>query len=285
MDLSPEPEWEEIIEKIKLQKGTVFLIGATDSGKSTLTKYLTERLIREDIRVSIVDSDIGQSTLGLPGTIAMKVFTGEEDIKNYCASGGFNKMFFVGSINPAKKINTMIDGSKKLVELSREKSDIVIVDTTGLIAGEIGRALKIGKIKAIKPEHIIAIQRSNELEHIINYLKQFNIYRINASPMAKPRDRENRLNYRIRKFLDYFDEKKISEFLLNSSDVKFFYNNKQIVIKEGDFKKGTIVGLNHDDDTLGLGMITEINDGNLFFKSPIKSLKGINRVLFGDIEI
>jgi len=29
-----------------------------------------------------------------------------------------------------------------------------------------------------------------------------------------------------KKFLDYFDIKKLSEFLLNQNDVRFFYNNK-----------------------------------------------------------
>ncbi|NWF51583.1 MAG: hypothetical protein HXY47_00685, partial [Nitrospirae bacterium] len=125
MDINPEPEWEGVIEKLKLQKGVAFLIGATDSGKSTLAKYILKRLIREDIIVSVVDSDIGQSTLGLPGTITMNVFSEEEDIKDYSVSGRFEKMFFVGSTNPAKKINIMVDGSKKMVELCRKKSDVV----------------------------------------------------------------------------------------------------------------------------------------------------------------
>ncbi|MGB9716380.1 MAG: Clp1/GlmU family protein [Thermodesulfovibrionales bacterium] len=281
MDICPGPEWEGIIENLKKQKGTVFLLGATDSGKSSLAKYLVKKLLKENIRISIVDADVGQSTIGLPGTITMKVFLNEKDMKDL----KFDKMFFVGSTNPAKKIAIMVDGSKKMVNLCRKKSEVVIVDTTGLVSGEIGRDLKLQKIRAIRPEHIIAIQKSNELEHIINHIDDIPIQRIKASSMAKPRDRENRLQYRRRKFLIYFDEKEISEFLLNHKDVKFFYNNKQIVLKEGDFKKGTIIGLNHNDDTIGLGEIIEISDGAVFFKSPIKSLNKINKILFSDIEI
>jgi len=281
MEILPELEWEGLLEKLKQQRGTAILIGATDSGKSTLTKYLVEKLIRENIKVSVVDADIGQSTLGLPGTISMKVFSNEKDIENF----RFEKMFFVGSTNPAKRISMVIDGSKRMVDFCREKSEIIIVDTTGLISGEIGRALKIGKIRAIKPEHIMAVQRNDELEQILNLIEGISIHRIRASSLAKGRDRENRVHYRKKKFLDYFDIKEISEFLLNQNDVRFFYNSKPFNLREGDFKKGTIIGLNHNADTIGLGAVVEIIDDSVIFKSPIKSLKGINRVLFGDMEI
>jgi polynucleotide 5'-hydroxyl-kinase GRC3/NOL9 len=281
MEILPELEWEGLLEKLKQQRGTAILIGATDSGKSTLTKYLVEKLIRENIKVSVVDADIGQSTLGLPGTISMRVFSNGKDIENF----RFERMFFVGSTNPAKRISMVIDGSKRMVDFCKEKSEIIIVDTTGLISGEIGRALKIGKIRAIKPEHIIAVQRNDELEHILNLIKGIPIHRIRASSLAKGRDRENRVHYRKKKFLDYFDMKEISEFLLNQNDVRFFYNSKPFNLREGDFKKGTIIGLNHNADTMGLGAVVEIIDDSVIFKSPIKSLKGINRVLFGDMDI
>jgi polynucleotide 5'-hydroxyl-kinase GRC3/NOL9 len=281
MEILPELEWEGLLEKLKQQRGTAILIGATDSGKSTLTKYLVEKLLRENIKVSVVDADIGQSTLGLPGTISMRVFSNEKDIENF----RFERMFFVGSTNPAKRISMVIDGSKRMVDFCREKSEIIIVDTTGLISGEIGRALKIGKIRAIKPEHIIAVRRNDELEHILNLIEGISIHRIRTSRLAKGRDSENRVHYRKKKFFDYFNIKEISEFLLNQNDVRFFYNSKPFNLREGDFKKGTIIGLNHNADTMGLGAVVEIIDDSVIFKSPIKSLKGINRVLFGDMDI
>jgi polynucleotide 5'-hydroxyl-kinase GRC3/NOL9 len=281
MEVLPGPEWEGLLGELKKQKCTALFIGATDSGKSSLVKYLVKRLIEETIKVSIVDSDIGQSTLGLPGTISMKVFSGDRDIENF----RFEKMFFVGSINPAKKITLMIEGSKRMVVICREKSDIIFVDTTGLVSGEIGRALKIGKVRAIKPEHIIAIQRHDELEHILKLVENINIHRIRASVMAKCRGREHRMKYREKKFLDYFNEMKVSEFLLYQHDVGFFYNGKSFRLKHGDFKDGTIIGLNHNDDTMALGMIVETTDSSILFKSPIKSLRGINRVVFGEITI
>lgn len=281
MEIIPGPEWEGLLGELEKQKCTALFIGATDSGKSSLVKYLVKRLIQETIMVSIVDSDVGQSTLGLPGTISMKVFSDDRDIENF----RFEKMFFVGSINPAKKINLMIEGSKRMVDICRKKSDITFVDTTGLVSGEVGRALKIGKVRAIKPEHVIAIQRHDELEHILKLLENIHIHRIRASFMAKSRGRDHRMKYREKKFLDYFNEKRVSEFLLHQHDVGFFYNGKSFSLKHGDFRDGTIIGLNHNYDTMALGVIVETTAHSILFKSPIKSLRGINRVVFGEITI
>jgi polynucleotide 5'-kinase involved in rRNA processing len=67
-------EWEELFDELRKQKCTGLFIGTTDSGKTTLVKYLAKRLIKETIKVSIVDTDVGQATLGLLGTISMNSF-------------------------------------------------------------------------------------------------------------------------------------------------------------------------------------------------------------------
>jgi polynucleotide 5'-hydroxyl-kinase GRC3/NOL9 len=281
MDIYPEPEWEELLRELRKLKGTALFLGATDSGKSTLVKYLARRLVAEAIRVSVIDSDVGQSSLGLPGTISMKVFSDEKDIEQYT----FQKMFFVGTTNPAKRIHQMIESAKKMVDTGREKADIIFVDTTGLISGEIGRAAKVGKIRAIKPEHVIVLQRHDELEHILRLIERSVIHRIRVSIAAKCRDRENRIRYRQKKFLDYFDEKSISEFVVYEHDACFFDNGKSFSLKSGDFKAGTIIGLNRNDDTMALGVLVEITAEFITFKSPIHSLKGINQVLFSEMTL
>ncbi|MCL4536832.1 MAG: hypothetical protein M1610_04490 [Nitrospirae bacterium] len=281
MDIVPNLEWERLLEKLIKDKGTVLLLGATDSGKSTLAKYFIKRLVSENIRVSLVDSDVGQSSLCLPGTISMKIFCGQRDVEDF----RFERMIFIGSTNPATKFHLMIYGTKRMVKICREMSEIVIIDTTGLISGELGRALKTGKIRAVKPDHIIAAQRDDELEHILSLIENIPIYRIKASRRAEVRSRGYRIRYRQKKFADYFNAPKIYEFSLNARDAEFFYNNKPFRLKDRDFKEGTIIGLNHGEDTMALGIVTEIADNSIIFRSPIKSLKGINRVVFGDITI
>ncbi|MEW6214727.1 MAG: Clp1/GlmU family protein [Nitrospirota bacterium] len=299
LEIIPEPEWEGLVEELICHKGVAFLIGATDSGKSTLVRYLIEKLITKNIVPSLVDSDIGQSSLGLPGTISTKIFKTTRDIEDFSAE----EVFFVGSLNPARKISMMIEGTRKMVGNVRADSEIVLIDTTGLIQGEAGKALKIGKVKTIRPEHIIAIQRHNELEHILTSLADINIHgalskkcsihRVNASRMAKGRNREARIRYRRERFNEYFEEKKVNEFLLYN--VGLFYNGKPFRPKGMDFmehhfnsapfKEGTLIGLNHNEDTMALGILLELDSNSITFKSPIKSVRGINRVVLGDINI
>ncbi|MEW6002235.1 MAG: Clp1/GlmU family protein [Nitrospirota bacterium] len=279
MQIVPEPEWEELARELVKRKGTALLMGSTDSGKSTLARYLIEKLLSLNIVVSFVDSDIGQSSLSLPGTIGTKIFKRPSDIEEFNAE----KIFFVGSLNPAKRISLMIEGTKRIVDSVRETSEIVLVDTTGLVSGEYGRTLKIGKIRAIGPEHIIAIQRCDEIEHILTLVEDSTVHRLRASRLAKERSREARIKYRKERFEKYFDKKKMTEFFLN--DVALFYNGKPFKPKEGEFKEGTFISLNHNEDTRGMGILVELNGNSVTFKSPIKSLKGINRVILGDINL
>lgn len=51
------------------------------------------------------------------------------------------------------------------------------------------------------------------------------------------------------------------------------------------FKTGTLIGLNQDEDTIAVGILDEITENSVTFTSPIKALKRINKVVFGDMTI
>ncbi len=276
-----EPEWEKILEKLMFQRGIAILLGATDSGKSTFARYLVNRLVSANVKTSIVDSDVGQSTLGLPGTISLKHFNYPQESEEYY----FEKIFFVGSTNPMKRLNLMIEGTKKMVDLCKNKSEVIVIDTTGLVAGEEGKALKIGKIRAIKPDHIIALQKGEELEHILTLLDTFQIHRLKVSAMVKTRDKEQRFRYRLEKFRKYFDKTRISEFFLSHKDARFYFPYDQKGLTQINSKGNLLIGLNNDEDTVALGIATEISKNSIQFLSPINSINNINKVIFGDIAI
>jgi polynucleotide 5'-hydroxyl-kinase GRC3/NOL9 len=279
MTIIPEPSWQTLIDELTEYKGVVLLLGDTDSGKSTLARYLTEQLVLKGLTVAFVDSDVGQTCLGLPGTISAKLFSAKEDLERFY----FEKMFFIGDVNPAKKTDLMAYGTKKMAYLYRERSDIIIVDTTGLIAGDAGISLKLGKINSIKPGFVIAIQRKDELEHILELAKETRILRIKTSAMVRQRTRAERTEYRMRRFSEYFKESEMSEFSLG--DVEVFHNNRPQSGRFNINSPGVLIGLNHKEDTLALGILGEADGDSITFRSPMKSLKGINRVVFGDISV
>ena len=275
----PGPGWDDILNALLTSRGAAMIIGETDSGKSSLARYLLERLVAEKVRVSLVDSDIGQSALGLPGTISMKIFRGEDDLEGF----SFEKMSFVGTASPAKNITSMIKVTKSMTDLCRKSSEIVLVDTTGLVSGSAGRALKIGKIRAVGPEHVIAVERGDELGHILSLIENTNLHKLRASGMAKTRSSSERFHYRRDKLSDYFS-RGCADLLLNKDEVKFSCSLGPAGLKDCGTSEGALVGLNHKGDTLALGVVTEITPGSVSFRAPVKSLKDIDEVVFGDMK-
>lgn len=280
MEIIPECEWQGIVEDLMRYKGTAILLGTSDAGKSTLTKYLIKELLANRIKVSLVDSDIGQSSLGLPGTICMKRFGKWEDFDDFKP----DKIFFIGDLNPARNISLMIYGTKRMVIAARsEGAKIVLVDTTGLITGDLGRTLKIEKMKAIKPRHIIALQKSDELEHILALIEGIRIYRLRVSSHVKKRRREKRLGYREKKFKEYFRGARTRKYLCKG--LSFFYNRRKIDIQKVFIETGRLVGMNRNEDTIALGIFKRVRHDAVAIKSPLKSFDGINRIIIGDISL
>jgi polynucleotide 5'-kinase involved in rRNA processing len=208
-------EWHSALERITAGKGTAILLGATDTGKSTLAKFLISHLCRKGIKTALVDADIGQSFLGLPTTIGLSIFESSPDWQGPLSP----ELFFVGSTSPEGYFPLHIEGTKRMVDRAFSSgAEIIIVDTTGFVLGESGRELKRRKIDLLQPHFILALQRSEELEHILALYKDNPVCRIDRLPVSeqvRPRSREERRNYRARKFQEYFEASKVQELPLN----------------------------------------------------------------------
>jgi polynucleotide 5'-hydroxyl-kinase GRC3/NOL9 len=194
-------------------------------------------------------------------------------------------MSFIGTTNPAMVIPMMIKTSGRMVDFSRKASEITLVDTTGLVSGKLGKILKTGKIKRITPDHIIAVCRGQELEHILESARGVTIHRIRRSMNAKTRGRAARIRYRYGRLRDYFKKAPLVRLVVDEGNARFFYRSRPFSPENLTAPKGTIIGLNRYEDTIGLGIVLVQSAGSVSFKSPIKSTKRINRVILGDITI
>lgn len=279
MDIASERAWEEVFDALVVTKGIAMILGETDSGKSTLARYLVERFVSRKLPICLLDADVGQSSLGLPGTISMKVFISSGDLRAYT----YETMSFVGTVNPANAIALITSTVQRMALDCSRKVGSVLVDTTGLVAGEVGAKLKISKIKALSPSVLIALQRERELEHILTLATDIPTYRLSVSNAVKRRSLATRIAYRRKKLEDYFRAGEMTDFIISSREVPFLYRGYPLASRHHMANPGTLLGLNHGEDTIALGILQDISDKSIVFSAPLQSIKPVNRVIFGDM--
>lgn len=209
--------WQGCAEEIIKRKGVVMVIGGVDVGKSTFCAALAFHALESISKVAVVDADIGQSDIGPPGTIGLG-FAHKE--MNSLSDIPLSSFYFVGATSPHGHFLEMVLGTQRMVERAvSQGAEMVIVDTTGLIAGGPARKLKDMKIEALRPSHLVAIQRGRELEHILkgwegmHWLK---IHRIPPSPLARLRSPEERKGRREAKYREHFAKATILESPISS---------------------------------------------------------------------
>ncbi|MDA8155326.1 MAG: Clp1/GlmU family protein [Actinomycetota bacterium] len=288
----PAAGWLDFLGEFAVQTGrgrTAIILGGPDSGKSAFARFSARFLASGEnaFPVCLVDADVGQSSIGLPGTISIKRYS-----LHTRENAWPDRMTFIGAVNPALRIPEMIEGVKRMAAHCG-KQYAKLVDTTGLVSGGLGRVLKLGKIKALRPGYVIAIQKEDELEHILGALSGIagpKIIRFKPSRMAKKTSRASRANYRRQRYCRYFASARLLKVPLGGRHkIRFNYRRTQLDICAMDFDPehlaGNIAGLNKGADTLALGVFKGIEKGRALFLAPLESAVKIDNVLFGEIFI
>jgi len=195
------PEWERAAKAVLARPGVVMVLGASDSGKTTLARILTECWHAAGRTVGLVDGDIGQSSVGPPTTVALAIVSLDRPLP---ASPCPRVLHFVGSTSPPGHFLPHILGTQALVQAAiSQGAEIVLVDTTGLISGTGAASLKWHKIQAIRPRHVLGLQREGELEPILRLVEgqaDMEIHRLPVSARAVRRSHAARRAYREERF-------------------------------------------------------------------------------------
>ena len=199
------PEWVRAAERVLEHPGVVVLLGASDSGKTTLGRILTEIWTTAGRTVGLVDGDIGQSSIGPPATVGLEVFSPGLPLP---PSPPPRCLYFVGSTSPPGHFLPLILGTQSLVQNAiAQGAEIVLVDTTGLIRGAVAASLKWHKLQALRPQHVLALQREGELEpilHLVDGQSDLEIHRLPVSPRVMRRSNATRRAFREERFREYF---------------------------------------------------------------------------------
>ncbi len=219
LDSSTIPrEWVDVLNPMVEGPRVVFTLGCVDSGKTFFVTYAANKLLEKGVRVSVVDCDVGQSNIGPPTTIGMGVLEKQvvflEEVQVLSA-------YFVGSTSPMGHLLPMVVGTAKLVNRARSVSDVVLIDTPGMVYGGPARAYQLYAVEALSPDVVIALQRGGELEHLTKQLKAlgYEVVELPASPWVRQRDRGDRRALRERAFYNYFNKRGVVSHTVSLDEV------------------------------------------------------------------
>lgn len=145
------------------------LIGAADTGKSTVGHRIAHVALERGRTVAYVDADVANSTIGPPACTSLSVLSTIGAVDRHEA----DLLHFVGSTTPDRLVLQQVIATALLAAEGRRRADLVLVDTTAAVSGVIGETLKYHKVELIGPDLVVALQRGGELEPIIGMLQRF----------------------------------------------------------------------------------------------------------------
>lgn len=88
-----------------------------------------------------------------------------------------------------------------------------------------------------------------------------------------------------RRLQEYFGAREQFERILDAEAAQFFYWGKAFRPEEKDMLQGAIIGLNRNNITVALGVVGRVEGAAVIVRSPLRSLKRINRVVCGDMTM
>ena len=196
-DIDTPQSWWELLDPISRTGGIVLILGVPDTGKSTLAEFLVNELSSRGLRVGLLDGDVGQSRIGPPTTIGLLL-----------PWEGRTYLYFTGSTSPRGHLLETAVGMRKLADRAISSgSEVIVADTTGFVHGPAAAHLKFRKIDLLNPTHLIALQRSDEIENIIEPHKDrpgILIHRLPVPTSSRKKTPERRRSHRMEKFREYF---------------------------------------------------------------------------------
>ena len=207
----PNYDWERLARQVIQPERIVLVIGATDVGKSTFCRFLIERGVTNGLKVGFVDADVGQSQIGPPTTVGLKVFAPNGSTESFeKLDNEPDALYFVGWISPERHLLQCVTGTRLMVDAALKMgADFVVVDTTGYVEGDTAVVFKQHKIELIKPTHLICLHRSRELEAIVAPFESddtIQTHRLVPHRSVTSKSDEYRRKYRESSFGDYFSD-------------------------------------------------------------------------------
>jgi polynucleotide 5'-hydroxyl-kinase GRC3/NOL9 len=277
-NIAVPPAWERIT--FSALRDVILVIGASNTGKSTLARYLYHRLGEHHERRAFVDGDMGQASLGPPTTMTLAL--SEPGDAGFPPPGPRFRAF-AGDISPRGHMLPTVVGMHRLVRKARDAgATAIVVDTTGLVHPDHGGgALKWAKVNLLRPSVVIGIQRQSELEHLLVPLRVSGRPRVidrRVAPAVRERVVSERRAHRAKRFRRYFE---------GADTMEVEWRNLAVVPRPS-FSGYQLVALEDQQGFVrGLGIVIagDANRGTVHLRTPLDSMTGVDLIRLGDVVV
>jgi len=252
----------------------VIIIGGVDSGKTSLGLYLVNRCLERGLGpVGFIDTDLGQSEIGPPGTVGLVILRDQTvDLQTLIPDW----MMFLGEKSPLTVQTKMLLMLRNLVEKAEKMgARIIIVNTDGWIEGDTAVNFKKLMIGMLPSPLVIAVKRDNKLDRLLENIRVDTAV-VSSPPEVRPRTHESRRELRELSYARYLKGGKVRVF--REGNVRF----------EGEWKGrvNRLAGLiGKGGKMLGIGVVIDIDPKKKLMKifTPVKDR--VTKIIIGSIRL
>lgn len=199
--------YEVVVARIATTSSVVMLVGGLDTGKTTLGRAIALAGLEAGRRVAYLDADVGQKAVGPPTAVTLRLMDGPADVETL---DRVDSLYFVGATSPQGQLLPLVVGAGRLQGRAfDEGSELIVVDTSGLVSGVYGQLLKYHKIELLQPDIVVGLQRGEELEPLLGIVQRFfssEVVVLPVHPSAVPTSVEERARNRETRLRAYFAE-------------------------------------------------------------------------------
>lgn len=250
--------WGEAAKAVRRHRGTIVVVGDTDSGKSSLCTFIANRCITSNLNVGLIDADVGQADIGPPTTIgsarvSRQIFSLQELPEE--------TSFFLGDTTPSSVPDKLIRLLIKLRKRSFRETDVVLINTDGWVQDPAAVRFKEKLVHETRPDLVVGLDKAREIEPLLSIIQTTSM-KISSSSYASTRSKEQRKDAREAGYRRFLAGSRPVKIRREDTDVRMFDQPEQLILEWTKKFRGLIAGLlDEDERLLGLGRIIEVTEG------------------------
>lgn len=204
--------WDEAVTAVADLSGAVLIVGGTDTGKSHFALAVANAAAQPGNPVWVVDSDLGQSVIGPPGTVGVGAV--EEPVESLEAIRP-RSLSFVGALAPPGHTVSLLRATHRMTQHARDRdARLILVDTCGLAENRLGERLKLAKLETLRPTALVLLERQDELQRLARLARVVanpQILRVRSPREATRKSTLHRRAHRVRQLGSRFQNARTVE--------------------------------------------------------------------------